>query len=51
MKISSSWQCLSKIVPDTPGMTSDWRKQISYAEEIGLGSGKYEMVTVKQGIY
>jgi uncharacterized Fe-S center protein len=27
--------------------TTDWRKQISYAEEIGLGSGKYELITVE----
>jgi uncharacterized Fe-S center protein len=27
--------------------TTDWRKQISYAEEIGLGSSKYELITVK----
>jgi uncharacterized Fe-S center protein len=26
---------------------TDWRSQISHAEEIGLGSGKYELVTVK----
>jgi hypothetical protein len=27
--------------------TTDWRKQIEYAEKIGLGSGKYELITVK----
>ncbi|MCL1814679.1 MAG: DUF362 domain-containing protein [Treponema sp.] len=26
---------------------ADWREQISHAEKIGLGSGKYELVTVK----
>ena len=27
--------------------TTDWRKQIAHAEKIGLGSSKYELVTVK----
>jgi len=27
--------------------TTDWREQITYAEKIGLGSGEYELVTVK----
>jgi uncharacterized Fe-S center protein len=27
--------------------TTDWRDQISHAEKIGLGSGKYELITVK----
>jgi uncharacterized Fe-S center protein len=27
--------------------TTDWRKQISHAEKIGLGSGKYELITMK----
>jgi len=27
--------------------TTDWRTQVSYAEEIGLGSAKYELITVK----
>jgi uncharacterized Fe-S center protein len=27
--------------------TTDWRVQISYAQEIGLGSSEYELVTVK----
>jgi uncharacterized Fe-S center protein len=27
--------------------TTDWRIQISHAERIGLGSGKYELVTIK----
>jgi uncharacterized Fe-S center protein len=27
--------------------TADWRDQISHAEKIGLGSGKYELITVK----
>ncbi|MDR1318972.1 MAG: DUF362 domain-containing protein [Treponema sp.] len=27
--------------------STDWRVQISYAEKIGLGSGSYELVTVK----
>jgi uncharacterized Fe-S center protein len=27
--------------------TTDWRTQISHAEKIGLGSGTYELVTVK----
>jgi len=27
--------------------TTDWRIQISHAEKIGLGSGKYELITVK----
>jgi uncharacterized Fe-S center protein len=27
--------------------TTDWRSQISHAEKIGLGSGKYELITVK----
>jgi uncharacterized Fe-S center protein len=27
--------------------TTDWRSQISHAEKIGLGSGDYELVTVK----
>jgi uncharacterized Fe-S center protein len=27
--------------------TTDWRSQISHAEKIGLGSGKYELVTVQ----
>jgi uncharacterized Fe-S center protein len=27
--------------------TTDWRKQISYAQEIGLGNSEYELVTVK----
>lgn len=26
--------------------TTDWRKQISYAEKMGLGSAKYELITV-----
>jgi uncharacterized Fe-S center protein len=26
--------------------TTDWRHQISHAEKIGLGSGKYELITV-----
>ncbi|MDR1863911.1 MAG: 4Fe-4S ferredoxin, partial [Treponema sp.] len=26
---------------------TDWRGQIIHAEKIGLGSGKYELVTVK----
>jgi uncharacterized Fe-S center protein len=27
--------------------TTDWRDQISHAEKIGLGSGKYELITIK----
>ena len=27
--------------------TTDWRVQIAHAEKLGLGSGKYELVTVK----
>ena len=27
--------------------TTDWRSQISHAEKIGLGSGKYDLVTVE----
>ena len=27
--------------------TTDWRNQISHAEKIGLGSGKYELITVE----
>jgi uncharacterized Fe-S center protein len=27
--------------------TSDWREQINHAEKIGLGSGEYELVTMK----
>jgi uncharacterized Fe-S center protein len=27
--------------------TTDWREQISYAEKLGLGSGEYELITVK----
>jgi uncharacterized Fe-S center protein len=27
--------------------TTDWRGQISHAEKIGLGSGAYELVTVR----
>jgi len=27
--------------------TTDWREQIAYAEKIGLGSGEYELITVK----
>jgi uncharacterized Fe-S center protein len=27
--------------------STDWRSQIAHAEKIGLGSGKYELVTVK----
>jgi uncharacterized Fe-S center protein len=27
--------------------TTDWREQIAYAEKIGLGSGGYELITVK----
>ena len=27
--------------------TTDWRVQISYAEEIGVGSSKYELITVE----
>jgi uncharacterized Fe-S center protein len=27
--------------------TADWRSQIAHAEKIGLGSGKYELVTMK----
>jgi uncharacterized Fe-S center protein len=27
--------------------TTDWRRQISYAEEIDLGKSKYELITVK----
>jgi uncharacterized Fe-S center protein len=27
--------------------TTDWRGQISHAEKIGLGSGEYELITVK----
>ena len=27
--------------------TTDWRLQISHAEKIGLGSGKYELITVE----
>jgi uncharacterized Fe-S center protein len=27
--------------------TTDWRSQISHAEKIGLGSGSYELITVK----
>jgi uncharacterized Fe-S center protein len=27
--------------------TTDWRSQISHAEKIGLGSGNYELITIK----
>ncbi|MDR0323202.1 MAG: DUF362 domain-containing protein, partial [Treponema sp.] len=27
--------------------TTDWRNQISHAEKIGLGSGKYELITTE----
>jgi uncharacterized Fe-S center protein len=27
--------------------STDWRSQIAHAEKIGLGSGKYELITVK----